>query len=151
MNDSPHALSWVHLAGGAVAAVLLAAALLHVYWALGGRLAMRAAVPERDGRPVLRPRARPTAAVAAALGLCAVLALLASGWLALDIPRRLIVAPTWAVAVVFALRAVGDFRYVGFAKRVRGSRFARLDDLLYAPLCVFVAAALGFVLLAGPR
>ncbi|MGE0736919.1 MAG: DUF3995 domain-containing protein [Alphaproteobacteria bacterium] len=151
MNVSPHPLSWVHFAGGAVAAVLLAAALVHVYWALGGRLALIAAVPERDGKPVFRPRARPTAAVAAALGLCAVLALLASGWLALDIPRWLVVMPTWAVAAIFALRAVGDCRYVGFAKRVRGSRFARMDDLLYAPLCALVAAALSFVLLAGPR
>ena len=33
-------------------------------------------------------------------------------------------------AVVFLARAVGDFRYVGFFKRVRGTRFARLDTIL---------------------
>jgi hypothetical protein len=41
-----------------------------------------------------------------------------------------------AVATVFAafLRSVGDFRLVGFFKRVRGTRFARYDSLLFSPL-----------------
>ena len=154
MSAMVDAFSWVQAAGVTVAAALLAAALVHVYWALGGKLAILAAIPERDGRAIFRPRAWPTAAVAVALAACAFLALLVSGWLAPNwlathVPRWLIVVPAWAVALVFALRAVGDFRYVGFAKRIRGSRFARLDDFCYAPLCACIAMALGFVLLAG--
>jgi hypothetical protein len=45
------------------------------------------------------------------------------------------------VALIFAARAVGDFRYVGFFKRVRDSRFGRLDSALYSPLCVFLSFA----------
>lgn len=33
-------------------------------------------------------------------------------------------------------RAVGDFRLVGFFKKVKGSEFALMDTLLYSPLCV---------------
>jgi len=44
---------------------------------------------------------------------------------------------TALVAVVFLDRAIGDFRYVGF-KQVRGSRFARLDTILFSPLQVIV-------------
>jgi hypothetical protein len=42
------------------------------------------------------------------------------------------------VALAFGLRAVGDFRFVGFFKRVRGSVFARRDTWLYSPLCVLI-------------
>ena len=36
-------------------------------------------------------------------------------------------------------RAIGDFKYVGFFKRVRGSKFARMDTLVYSPLCLLLA------------
>ncbi|HPG26670.1 MAG TPA: DUF3995 domain-containing protein, partial [Myxococcota bacterium] len=45
----------------------------------------------------------------------------------------------WALAVLFALRAIGEFRYVGFFKRVRDTRFARLDTLVFSPLCATIA------------
>jgi hypothetical protein len=41
---------------------------------------------------------------------------------------------------VFGLRAIGDFRYLGFFKRVTGTRFARADTLIYSPLCAGLAA-----------
>ena len=48
---------------------------------------------------------------------------------------------TRAVGVVFALRALGEFKWVGFFKSVRDTRFARLDTWLYSPLCAGMAAA----------
>jgi hypothetical protein len=44
------------------------------------------------------------------------------------------------LAIIFAARALGDFRFVGFTKSVRDSRFARLDTRVYSPLCVLLAA-----------
>jgi uncharacterized membrane protein SpoIIM required for sporulation len=49
----------------------------------------------------------------------------------------------WLIAAVFALRAIGDFRYVGFFKRIRDTRFARLDTLAYWPLCAVLAVLIG--------
>ena len=43
---------------------------------------------------------------------------------------------TWGVAVVLTARAVGEFNYLGFFKRRRGTRFARLDTRLYSPLAL---------------
>jgi hypothetical protein len=40
---------------------------------------------------------------------------------------------------------VGDFRLVGFFKRVRGNAFARLDTLVYAPLCLVLAVGVFYV------
>lgn len=43
------------------------------------------------------------------------------------------------IAFIFLIRAVGDFKYVGFFKKVRDTLFAKNDSLYYAPLCLFIA------------
>ena len=126
------------LAGVIATVVLAAAGLLHVYWAVGGRLGHGAAIPTRDGRPVLRPSALGTLAVAAALFVAAGLIAVRSGLVALPALDGVAVVAAWVLAVVFIARAIGDFRYVGFFKRVTGSRFARLDQTIFAPLCLLL-------------
>jgi hypothetical protein len=59
------------------------------------------------------------------------------------------VRSTVAVGVVLVgllARAVGEFKHVGFFKRVVGSRFATLDTYVYSPLCL--ALAMGVALVA---
>ncbi|KVW19582.1 DUF3995 domain-containing protein [Burkholderia cepacia] len=128
---------------------LCAIALIHVYWALGGRRGKRAAIPEQDGEPLLRPTAIGTLTVAAALlgGACVVAA--RAGWLGPNPYPGAISFAVVAFALIFAVRAVGDFRYVGFFKRIRGSRFARMDTLYYSPLCA--ALALSIASMFWPR
>jgi len=46
------------------------------------------------------------------------------------------------IAVVFLIRAMGDFKYVGFFKKVRNTRFAKLDMNFYSPLCVAVSVTI---------
>jgi len=41
---------------------------------------------------------------------------------------------------IFGLRAVGDFRWVGFFKRERGGAFAVRDTWIYSPLCALLSA-----------
>ena len=65
---------------------------------------------------------------------------IAAGLLPSPVPSGLVRFAMYALATVFLLRAIGDFRLVGFSKRVRGSRFARLDTLVYSPLCLAIAA-----------
>jgi hypothetical protein len=134
------------IAGSVAIVILLTVAGVHLYWAAGGKAGRGAAVPSANGRAVIKPSAFATAMVA--VGLCATAALLALriGWLDLSaLPgNRLVVRiGTWLMAAVFALRAIGDFRYVGFFKRIRDSRFARLDTLAYSPLCACLALLIG--------
>jgi hypothetical protein len=42
-------------------------------------------------------------------------------------------------------RAIRDFHLVGFFKRVRGTRFARLDIVVYQPLSSFLTADVYYV------
>ena len=129
-------------------AVLASLAIVHVYWALGGRWALEGAVPTKEGEPLFEPG--PLACLAVALGLMAAAG--AVFWcgesLYLDLPNHL---ARWAVAflaVLFFLRSVGDFRYVGFFKRHKGTLFARRDSRLYSPLCLVLSvlsASVGFL------
>ena len=66
-------------------------------------------------------------------------------------PRLALVWLCYGLALGLLARAIGEFNYVGFFKRVRGSRFARLDTLVYSPLCLLLAIGVALVALhAGP-
>lgn len=76
----------------------------------------------------------------------ALLVLQRGGVLGGPLPAAIVRAGCWTVALVFTARAVGDFRYLGFFKQVRNTRFAYWDTRLFAPLCL--AFAVGTALLA---
>lgn len=126
-----------------LAAILGGLSALHVYWALGGRRGWAQALPQVDDRPIFTPSRLATVLVAVGLALAALVPLVRAGILAAPAPAWLSRAAAVALALVFLLRAVGDFNLVGFFKRVRGTTFARWDTRLYSPLCLLLAS--GFV------
>jgi len=136
-----------------VAGTLAGIGVLHVYWALGGiagivRAGAGAVIPEVSGRPAFTPGPGVTLAVAALLEIAAALVALQGKLLAINgLPPALIRVGALGVAVVLAARGIGDFRLVGLFKRVRGTRFARLDSRFYSPLCLALAA--GIVVVAS--
>ena len=119
---------------------------VHVYWAFGGRFAKMAAVPQLRGSPSFVPGRMATLLVACCLFACAALIGAATGFIAAPVPAIVIRWGCYGLALLLLLRAIGDFRLVGFFKTVRGSRFAWLDSALYSPLCL--ALALGVFFLA---
>ena len=74
-----------------------------------------------------------------ALSLAVLLCVMRAGWLLPGVPGWVSQAGVGAVSLAFGLRALGDFRYVGFSKRVRDGVFARRDTWLYSPLCALIA------------
>ena len=126
-------------------AVFAGLSLIHVYWLFGGRVGQLAAIPELDGKPIFEPSAVATLVVAIGLALCAVVIAGTAGVLALPLSQTVLAWLTRALAVVFLLRAIGDFRLVGFFKRIRDTRFARLDTAVYSPLCLAMAIGTAIV------
>ncbi len=120
-------------------AVFIGLSLVHVYWLVGGPVGRLAAIPEMDGKPVFQPSAVATLVVAMVLALCALLIAATAGVVMLPLPKFVLVWLTRALALGLLLRAIGDFRLVGFFKRVRSTRFARLDTAVYSPLCLALA------------
>jgi hypothetical protein len=108
----------------------------HIYWALGGAFAKAAAIPEVDGAPAFSPSRGLTALVGVALFCFALLLVVTSGLFSLPVPADVLSWLCYALALALFARAVGEFRLVGFFKRVRGTRFASLDTWIYSPLCL---------------
>ena len=134
---------------GSLIAVFAGLSLIHVYWLFGGGVGQLAAIPEIDGKPVFQPSALATLVVAIGLALCALIVAATAGVLTLPLSHTVLSWLTRALAVVLLLRAIGDFRLVGFFKRIRNSRFAHLDTAVYSPLCLVLAIGAAIVGFAG--
>jgi hypothetical protein len=130
----------------AVAVMLAALVVIHLYWAAGGDVGRTAAVPTRTGdRPVLHPSPIATLSVAVGLAGVAVVVLVRAQVVPAIGSPALYRWGAWLAGGAFALRVVGEFRYVGLFKRVRGTRFAAWDGAVYTPLCAVLAAAIVYL------
>jgi hypothetical protein len=115
---------------------------MHIYWALGGKVGKGAAIPEDNGRPLLKPGPVMALAIAGGLALAAFVAALRGGLFGPAGDHVGVRMAALALALLFAARAVGERRYVGLFKRVKGTRFARWDTWLFTPLCIIIAAGI---------
>lgn len=118
----------------ALAGVFSLLSLLHVVWAFGGKLASATVIPVVDGKPVFRPSVGMTLVVAGLLAAAALVVLVRGGVLLPAFPPRLSTIAAVVLGAILVLRAVGDFRLVGFFKSVRGTAFAHWDNWLFSPL-----------------
>ncbi|MEO8503935.1 MAG: DUF3995 domain-containing protein [Acidobacteriota bacterium] len=124
------------VAGVALATVFGLLALLHVAWAFGWFSTGGGAIPELQGKPVFVPGRVATLAVAVALLAAATVALAQAGLILTGWPRWIPRLGAIGLGCIMVLRAIGDFRLIGFFKSVRGTQFATLDSWAYSPLCL---------------
>ncbi len=129
--------------------IFLLLSCIHFYWAFhilftASTRLMNATVPEANGKPLFAPSFGATLLVAVGLLVFAFL----SAWGIQPIYKGMspfMVSPWWCVygnlsiAIIFLLRSIGDFKYVGFFKKIEGTAFARNDTRFYSPLCLFIA------------
>lgn len=135
-----------HLALLAITLGLGTASLFYFYWAFGGQRGRSLALPSLP-RPSV-PLGRGTALI---LGLFLMLLLLC-GWLKLlphALPFEICQTVQLGIALTLLMRALGDFKSLGFSKKSRASRFARWDDRLYSPLCLLLALCFAYLALTG--
>ena len=129
-----------------VAFAFIGLAIMHIYWALSGNLDISKLIPVANGRLVFIPGPIGTFAVAMALACFAAIAL-ALGFnelMSVDY-RHFIKFTGFAIGAVLVLRAIGEFKYVGFFKRIQGSDFAKYDTLFYSPFCLLAGSAFIFM------
>lgn len=146
LSGEPPSTILVAICAGLVFVVLAA---WHFRMALRPPTGAGGAVPSVSGKPLFVPSKKATAAVGVALLLFAGLVAANAGLVDVGVPPSLLSWLSLALAAGLLARAVGEFRHVGFFKRVRGTRFATLDTLVYSPLCLSLAAGVGWV--AGAR
>ena len=119
--------------------ILAMAAALHIYWAFGGNAAQSISAPALSGRAVFHVPRYSNAIVALGLVLAALILVARSGVLGTAVRTPLTAIGARVMAIGFALRALGEFHYLGFFKSVRGTQFAYYDTWFYSPLFVCLA------------
>ncbi len=120
--------------------ILFLLSAIHFSWVLGSTWGFEKALPTNtEGIRVLSPSKFDSAMVALGLLLFAIFYLLKADIINLGVPSYILKYAGWAIAAIFALRAIGDFKYIGFFKSITGTEFAKLDTMLYSPLCLGLA------------
>ncbi len=132
-----------------ISLIFLFLALWHFRMAATPFVGESGAVPSVDGKPLFVPSARATVAVGVVLLLFAGLVAATGGLVSVGLPPAVLMWLSFGLAAGLLARAVGEFRYVGFFKRVRGSRFATLDTYVYSPLCLLLAIGVALVARQG--
>jgi hypothetical protein len=129
--------------------IFLLLSLLHFYWALGGRLWYADALPTNsNGLNRLHPSAASAFIIAFGLVFFALVTAGNSGIWNKPIKRKYFRYGALAIAVIFILRAIGDFKFIGFFKTITRTRFGINDTQIFSPLCLFIAllSFLAFIL-----
>ncbi|MBU9711850.1 DUF3995 domain-containing protein [Evansella tamaricis] len=127
--------------------ILTLISFIHFYWLFGGKRGFIASVPEKvEGDLLFTPKIIETLIVA--LGLLFVGFMLLVQFDAIPFLKPTILTKTFCIlfTCVFFLRAVGDFKYLGFFKRIKHSIFAKYDTKYYSPLCLYLGLSLLLVL-----
>lgn len=113
---------------------------IHFYWAVGGKWGSDAVLPTKDDNntKVLNPSILPTLIVAFGLLGFGLFILVMSGLITFDTPQWLYKYGLWIIAGIFILRAIGDFNYVGYFKKIKQTNFGKNDTKYFSPLCLII-------------
>ena len=115
---------------------------LHFYWALGGKWGYGAVLPtkhDKTDQKALNPGIIATLIVAFGLLAFGLLPLIITGTIPFELPHWLDKSGLWIIAGIFGIRAIGEFRYVGFFKKYKNTKFGRNDTKYYSPLCLLIS------------
>ena len=109
----------------------------HFYWLLGGLLGLKKAIPTKGAtaNTFAIPKIA-TLFVGLVLVSFGLMYLLKTGLITIDIPDWLTTYGYWFIPVIFILRAIGEFNYVGFFKKIKNTEFAKADSKVFSPLCL---------------
>ncbi len=131
-------MEWLAIAN---AGVFFALGALHFYWALGFKWGTYGVVPTHpNGEKFFQTSVDSCLVVGVGLWLMAVIHLANAGSWLNEFPL-IIKYSTLAIALIFTMRTIGDFKWVGLFKQITSTPFARNDTRYYVPICVFLSAS----------
>jgi hypothetical protein len=119
--------------------LLVLISILHVYWAFGGHWGVNDVIPSKVGeyKPAFIPSRMGTLFVAILVLMVCFILLVQGGFIHYFMANTITRYGCIVSAFVFFLRAMGDFKYVGFFKKIKHSVFAKNDSWFYSPLCLY--------------
>ncbi|WP_242239432.1 DUF3995 domain-containing protein [Bacillus cereus group sp. BfR-BA-01309] len=119
--------------------ILFLVSFLHVYWAFGGRWATNSVIPTKAGEKAFTPGTGMTFFIALLLSMAAIILLQQTNVVYFAFPNIIVQMGSWICMIVFFIRVIGEFHYFGIFKRKKDTQFAKMDTVLYIPLCAFLS------------
>ena len=113
---------------------------IHFYWFFGGKWGSDAALPtSKDGSLALKPGIFETLVVVSGLLFMALLHIDKAALIELSLPSWIDAYALKIIAFIFLVRAIGEFRYAGFFKKIKDTKFGRLDTRFFSPLYLLLS------------
>lgn len=119
--------------------ILFLVSFLHVYWTFGGKWATNSVIPTKAGEKAFTPSVGMTLFIALLLSTAAIILLQQTNLVHFEVPNIIVQLGSWVCMIVFFIRVIGEFHYFGIFKRKKDTRFAKMDTVLYIPLCAFLS------------
>lgn len=110
---------------------------IHFYWLLGGKWGLKKVIPTKNDtiESISIPKFA-TLIVAFILVLFGFMYLMKLNFFLFSFPNTIMNYGYWIIPFLFILRAIGEFNYVGFFKKIRNTEFAKADSIIFSPLCL---------------
>tara|TARA_R110002049_G_scaffold273961_2_gene451889 strand:- start:226 stop:645 length:420 start_codon:yes stop_codon:yes gene_type:complete len=119
--------------------ILIGLGLIHFNWVVGGTFGFSESLPTKEsGERVLNPKKIDSAIVGIGLTVFGIFYIFKSGLIAYNLPEWIMNYGGWIIPIIFLLRAIGEFKYVGFFKSVKKTNFGKLDTKFFSPLCLLI-------------
>jgi len=119
---------------------------IHFNWLTGNEWGLEQSLPANEnGKRLFTPGKFETALVGFGLVLFGLFYLLQTGFINFEIPDWIERYVKWIIPTIFLIRALGDFKYVGFFKKIKNTEFGKVDTKLFSPLCLLLGV-LGFLI-----
>jgi len=129
-----------------LALIFACLAIIHFNWALGGKWGINQTLPtNEEGKKVLNPKTIDSVIVGIVLSVFFIYYLIIAQAIHLSLPFWMLQYGSWIIPSIFTLRAIGDFKYLGFFRRIKSTEFAHWDKVLFSPLCASISIK-GFII-----
>ncbi len=121
-----------------LSSIFILLSILHIYWAFGGKWGAASVVPTKEVKSEVNMPG-PIGTLFVALGLALFSVVVIMQWFTEDqLPFTFLIPfknyGIQVIAVIFFLRSVGDFKYVGLFRKIKHTPFAQMDKKLFTPL-----------------
>ncbi len=119
--------------------ILIGLGMIHFNWVIGGKFGFEESLPTKEnGERVLNPKKIDSAIVGLGLTAFGIFYIIKSEIIEYNLPEWIMKYGSWIIPTIFLLRAIGEFKYVGFFKSVKKTDFGKLDTKLFSPLCLVI-------------
>ena len=111
----------------------------HFYWLFGGTWGLKKAIPTKTNKTSTMSIPKlATLIVGLILISFGLVYLIKSGLTNVQVPTLVENYGYWLIPSIFILRAIGEFNYVGFFKKIKDTEFGKADSKIFSPLCLII-------------